>query len=87
MVTYGFKWLHAIYVICLFIVVVCGLIWFHKVVYSQILFHLVLTAAYCDGLELHVVTYGFKWVHMVLCHICACHMYFYFGCMRLNMVS
>ena len=63
MVTYGFKWLHAIYVICLFIVVVCGLIWFHKVVYSQIWFHLVPTVAYC-GLKLHWVANGCRWFPM-----------------------
>ena len=66
-VSNGSIWLHAIYVICLFIVVVCGLI------YSQICFHLYgfiwFPAVKDCGLEMHVVTNSFKWTHMVACHI------------------
>ena len=50
LVTYGFKLIHMVAChICachyLFIVVLCGSIWFHKVVYSQIWFDLVPTVA------------------------------------------
>ena len=31
--------------------------------------------AYC-GLEIHVVAYGYDWVHIFACHICTCHMSF-----------
>ena len=72
-VSNGSIWFYAIYVlvICIYILVVCGSIWFHKVVYSQIWFHLVLTTAYC-GLELHVVANGSLFVHNVSCYICTC---------------
>ena len=61
-------------IICLFIVVVCGSIWFHKVVYSQIWFHLVLMAAYC-GLKLHLVANG-----SLLGHNVSCCMYMFLYC-------
>ena len=103
-VTYGFKWIHMVachicachiiflticpIVICLFFVVVCGSIWFHKVVYSQIWFHLVPTVAYC-GLELHVVANGFRLFMLYMYMLCVSLLYFMdqYGSILLNIVA